>query len=120
MNSKGWNSQAHREFPGKFESSNLSRDDLSREIGRRTSAEISGGLGSAPLEQASADESSYLFSFRILRLQYDPHVNICRLFRRARSGSARLDSESTVIRGMLLSLLLLLSLLSLLLILEVV
>ena len=30
---KGWNSQAHREFPGKFESRNLSRDNLSREIG---------------------------------------------------------------------------------------
>ena len=31
---KGWNSQAHREFPGKFESSNVSRDNVSREIGR--------------------------------------------------------------------------------------
>ena len=34
LNVKGWNSQAHREFPGKFESSNLSRDNLRREIGR--------------------------------------------------------------------------------------
>ena len=34
LNSKGWNSQAHREFPRKFESSNLSRDNVSREIGR--------------------------------------------------------------------------------------
>ena len=31
---EGWNSQAHREFPGKFEPSNLRRDNLSREIGR--------------------------------------------------------------------------------------
>ena len=31
---RGWNSQGHREFPGKLESSDLSRDDLSREIGR--------------------------------------------------------------------------------------
>ena len=31
---KGWDSQAHRELPGKLESSNLSRDNLSREIGR--------------------------------------------------------------------------------------
>ena len=31
---KGWNSHVHGEFPGKFESSNLSRDNLSREIGR--------------------------------------------------------------------------------------
>ena len=33
---EGWNLQAHRESPGKLESSNLSRDNLStsREIGR--------------------------------------------------------------------------------------
>ena len=35
LNLKGWNSQTRREFPGKFESSNLSRDNVSREIGRR-------------------------------------------------------------------------------------
>ena len=34
INRKGWNSHVHREFPGKFESSYLSRDNLSREIGR--------------------------------------------------------------------------------------
>ena len=34
INLKGWNSQAHRGFPGKFESSNVSRDNVSREIGR--------------------------------------------------------------------------------------
>ena len=34
LNIKGWNSHVHREFPGKLESSNLSMDDLSREIGR--------------------------------------------------------------------------------------
>ena len=37
FNSKGWNSQAHRKFPGKFESSKLSRDYPSREIGRTSS-----------------------------------------------------------------------------------
>ena len=31
-----WNSQAHRESPGKLESSNVSRDNVSRRIGRRT------------------------------------------------------------------------------------
>ena len=31
---KGWNSKAHREFPRKFESSNVSADNLSRGIGR--------------------------------------------------------------------------------------
>ena len=31
---KRGNSRVHREFPGKFESSNLSRGNLSREMGR--------------------------------------------------------------------------------------
>ena len=31
---KGWNCHVRKEFPGKFESINLSRDNLSREIGR--------------------------------------------------------------------------------------
>ena len=31
---RGWNSQAHREFPGSLESANLSREILRREIGR--------------------------------------------------------------------------------------
>ena len=30
---KGWNSQAHREFPGKSGSSNLGREVLNKEIG---------------------------------------------------------------------------------------
>ena len=34
INIKGWNAQARRGFPGKFESSDLSRDNVSREIGR--------------------------------------------------------------------------------------
>ena len=33
---KGWDSQAHREFPRKFDSTNRGRDNLSRDIGRRT------------------------------------------------------------------------------------
>ena len=32
--SKGWNSHVHRELPGNVESTNLSRDNLSREIRR--------------------------------------------------------------------------------------
>ena len=31
---KGWNSHIHREFPGHLKSNNLSREILSREIGR--------------------------------------------------------------------------------------
>ena len=34
LNHTGWNSQVHRGFPGNVESANLSRDNLSREIGR--------------------------------------------------------------------------------------
>ena len=45
---RGWNSQAHREFSGNVESTNLSRDNLSREIGRtvtdRTAEGVLGGL----------------------------------------------------------------------------
>ena len=33
---KGWNYQAHRDLPGKFESTNLSRRNVRREIGRST------------------------------------------------------------------------------------
>ena len=40
---KGWNSYGHREFPGKFESSDVSRDNVSGEIGRTV-----GERGSAP------------------------------------------------------------------------
>ena len=35
LNLKGWNSHVRREFPGKFESSNVNRDNVSREIGRK-------------------------------------------------------------------------------------
>ena len=34
LNIMGWNSQARREFPGKFESANLDKDNISREIVR--------------------------------------------------------------------------------------
>ena len=34
LNVKGWNSRVRREFPPRFESSNLSRDNLSRGVGR--------------------------------------------------------------------------------------
>ena len=34
LNLKGWNSHVRGEFPGEFESTNLSSDILSREIGR--------------------------------------------------------------------------------------
>ena len=40
LNSKGWNSKAHEGFPGKFESTNLSRDNVSREIGCREAGRV--------------------------------------------------------------------------------
>ena len=39
----GWNSQMHRGVPGRFESANLSRDNLSREI-RRNRHRLEGQL----------------------------------------------------------------------------
>ena len=38
---KGLNSNVHREFPGNLESSNVSRDNVSREIGRSSSLLLS-------------------------------------------------------------------------------
>ena len=38
LNFKGWSSHVHRGFPGSFESSYLSKDNLSREIGRTVPA----------------------------------------------------------------------------------
>ena len=35
LNFKGWNSHVRREFPGKFESRNASRRNVSRRIGRK-------------------------------------------------------------------------------------
>ena len=40
LNLKGWNSDGHRELPRSFESTNLSRDNLSREIGRHHPSEL--------------------------------------------------------------------------------
>ena len=40
LNLMGWNYHVHRGFPGMFESANLSRDNLSREI-RRSSCRLS-------------------------------------------------------------------------------
>ena len=44
LNIKGWNSHVHREFPGKLESSNLSREIHSREIGRNSNGSTSDSI----------------------------------------------------------------------------
>ena len=46
LNSKGWNSQAHKGSPGKSESSNLSRDNVGREIGRTPGGDLDDALRS--------------------------------------------------------------------------
>ena len=45
---KGWNNHVHREFPGIVESTHLSRDHISREIGRSGGAPRSGWSAAAP------------------------------------------------------------------------
>ena len=58
---KGWNSHTHREFPGKFEASNLSRDNLSREMGRRGSRQCyrpRSGAVACPAWRASRSPAS--------------------------------------------------------------
>ena len=59
LNVKGWNSHVHREFPGNVESTHLSREILSREIGRNTpphtQAQSSHSLGVRPARPAEAD-----------------------------------------------------------------
>ena len=53
LNSKGWNSQTHREFPGKCESSNLRRGKNSREIGRKCLLKQENGRSRAPAVSAA-------------------------------------------------------------------
>ena len=40
LNLKGWNSQVHRGFPRKSESSTVSRGSISREIGRKHGVKV--------------------------------------------------------------------------------
>ena len=45
----GWNSQAQRGFPGKFDSSNVSGDSVRREIGRIPNLVLSWSVGRVDL-----------------------------------------------------------------------
>ena len=45
----GWNSKAHREMSKKCESGNLSREILSREVGRRSLRDVVVGVGAHDL-----------------------------------------------------------------------
>ena len=49
LNIEGWNSQVRREFPRSFESSNLSRDNLSGEIGRTSRSKSRFGARSSTI-----------------------------------------------------------------------
>ena len=91
INSKGWNSHVHRGFPGKFESSNLSRDNVSREIGRVMSCLASLAL---PLPQLlsphltsprlaaghSYGETSIISSYSCLCAMFMSSINCYHLF----------------------------------------
>ena len=68
LNSKGWNSQTRREFSGKFESSNLSRDNVIREIGstarvcgRKNTPPEKKTLGSLSLRNTESGSGEELF-----------------------------------------------------------
>ena len=61
LNIKGWNSHVHRGFPGKFESSNLSRDNVSGEIGRSPRSgpcECRNLLATSPASSCSREEAA--------------------------------------------------------------
>ena len=69
LNLKGWNSQAHGGFPGKFESGNVSRDNASREIGRISFKTSLHG----PHESQSAarhSDSSWIVKYIVLYIVY--------------------------------------------------
>ena len=56
INYKGWNFHVHREIPGKFESSNVSRRNVSRRIGRTATLileqHVSGGAERSDMEHS--------------------------------------------------------------------
>ena len=61
LSSKGWNCRVHRESPGKFESTNLSGDNLSREIGH-TGVRLLQGF--SRLRRTLGRSNSYVFAMR--------------------------------------------------------
>ena len=88
---KGWNSQAHREFPGKFDSSNVSRDNVSREIVRKWDVALSrtpalqrrrrrlkpGGVRSQPRVDKSLHHTVWKDDARIYIYIYTYTYNTC-------------------------------------------
>ena len=68
LNVKGCNSLVHGELPGSFESSNLSRDTLRREIGRSQDS-----LGKATSRDISMKRSLSTVSTEHLRSKHDVH-----------------------------------------------
>ena len=85
LNSKGWNSYVHAGFPAEFESSNLSRDNVGREIGRMPSlvhfrGTLSAASRGAPEGHRRAETSTHgskslvLFCLFVFPLVFD---NFC-------------------------------------------
>ena len=67
LNSKGWNSHVHGGFPGKLESSNLSRDNVSREIGRTTM--MASQLGAMHAKRDNQDDATHVVRPQMPHLQ---------------------------------------------------
>ena len=57
---KGWNYHVHRIFPGKFEPSNLSRENFSREIGRTRDHNFEDYSGVMTLAGIASSRVTYL------------------------------------------------------------
>ena len=81
LNSKGWNSHIHRGLPGKFESSNLSRDNVGREIVRKSlpaARKLTLALGEKDFQSASVrGPEDFGDQFSVGVIMPPPPVVIC-------------------------------------------
>ena len=59
---RGWNSHTRRELPGSFESTNLSRDNPIREIGRYAISSAPRAFASAPAKWVLSPTGTQSFS----------------------------------------------------------
>ena len=78
-NSKGWNTHVHRNFPGFVGSTNLSRDNMSREIGRSTRAQEARPSGGPPEPRALPSRSyikCYIYIYSSLSLSIYIYIHM--------------------------------------------
>ena len=79
LNLKGWKSHVYREFSGNLESSNLSRDNLSREIGRTRATRARKSANTASVAPRGAPLGARLWD-RHMALQFAGDFLQCGLF----------------------------------------